>query len=158
MKYTCLVFAEGGQDKKFLISLLGLRKFQDHTKSWEFNYDSASGCSPRVILGQCRGALAGRSYDLVLCFIDLDKLKDDFPSSWPKKKEILEQEFSAFKIIWMIDKAEDEYRRVLGAMHCSKSRVNSLARQRIKEFINSDFWKRILEPIRDREKELDDRN
>ena len=37
----------------------------------------------------------------------------------------------------------------------SKHKLNKLARQKIKEFINSKFWKRIIGFIKDRERELD---
>jgi len=91
-KYTCLVYGEGRKDKKFLISLIDLEKFKYHTQKWHFNYDNASGGSPNDILNHCRKSISGYSYDLVLCFIDIDKLKQDFPKNWKKRKLVLEEE------------------------------------------------------------------
>ena len=155
MKYSFLVFGEGGADKKFLIKLIDLDKFKFHTKKWVPSYDNASGGSPRNILEQCKGATSGKAYHLLLCFIDLDKLKSDFPEQWLLEKNKLEKEFLEFTIIWQLDKAEDEYKRVLGELKCGKSKLNTVARKSVKKFINSDFWKRILQPIKDKEFELD---
>ncbi|MFH1048529.1 MAG: hypothetical protein V1732_02600 [Patescibacteria group bacterium] len=154
MKYSCLVFSEGGKDKKFLMALIDLPKFKYYTKNWFFNYDNASGSSPEIILDKCRKAILGISYDLILCFIDLDKLKSDHSDKWEKEKIKLEQEYSNFTIIWQLDNAEDEYKKVLGSKYCSKHKSNQNAKQKVKEFINSDFWKKILKPIKDKEREL----
>jgi len=155
MKYSFLVFGEGGADKKFLIRLIDLDKFKFHTKKWVPSYDNASGGSPRNILEQCKGIISGKAYHLTLCFIDLDKLKSDFPEQWQEEKDKLEKEFSEFTIIWQLDKAEDEYKRVLGELKCRKSKLNKIARKSVNKFINSDFWRRILKPIKDKELELD---
>jgi hypothetical protein len=155
MKYTCLVFGEGGQDRKFLIALCELDKFKYHIEKWTLDYDNASGNSPEVILDQCRRVTSGKSYDLVICFIDLDKLKHDYPSEWEKKKVNLEQKFLEYKIIWQTDNKEEEMKIVLGDIICGKHRLNELAIKNIKKFINSDFWKRILKVIKDKENELE---
>ncbi|MDD4527960.1 MAG: hypothetical protein PHF25_08010 [Candidatus Margulisbacteria bacterium] len=157
MKYSFLVFGEGGGDKKFLIKLIDLDKFKFHTKNWVPNYGNASGGSPRNILEQCKGAVSGRAYDLVLCFIDLDKLKSDFPKQWQKEKDKLEQDFSEFVIIWQLDKAEDEYKRVLGELKHGKFKLNIVARKSVEKFINSELWKRIIQPIKDKELELENK-
>lgn len=155
MKYSCLVFGEGGRDKKFLMVLIDLPKFKYHTKKWApFNYNSASGSSPEIILKQCCCAVFGKDYDLVLCFIDLDQLKFVYPKTWEKEKEKLEQKFLNFQIIWQIDNAEDEYKRVLGDCCYGKHKLNKAAKQNVKKFINSAFWKKILKAIKDKEIEL----
>ena len=79
MKYSFLVYGEGGTDKKFLIKLIDLEKFRFHTKKWTPSYANASGGSPKTILEKCKMYVSGREYQLVLCFIDLDKLKNDYP-------------------------------------------------------------------------------
>jgi hypothetical protein len=158
MSYSFLVFGEGGADKKFLVQLIELRKFKDHTKKWVPNYDHASGGSPRTILEQCKRYVSDKTYDLVLCFIDLDKLKTDFSKKWEEEKAKLEEEFSEFTIIWLIDRAEDEYVRVLGDLRCGKFKLNALAKKNIEKFINSELWKRILQPIKEKEDELDKKN
>ncbi len=151
MKHSCLVFSEGGKDKKFLMALIDLPKFKYHTKNWVFNYDNASGSSPEIILKKCQNAIFNASYDLAICFIDLDKLKSDHKKTWESEKRKLEIKYSGITIIWQIDKAEDEYKKVLGNLRYSKYKLNKVAKRRVKEFINSDFWKRILKPIRDKE-------
>ena len=155
-KYSCLFFGEGGRDRKFLNALIDNDKFQYHTKSWFVKCDNASGNSPKIILEQCKRVTFNYSYDLILCFIDLDKLKNDFPKNWEKEEIKLEKQYSEFEIIWQIDNAEDEYRKVLGDQCKGKHKLNKIARQKIKEFINSDFWKRILNLIKNKERELDE--
>jgi len=153
--YSCLVFGEGGKDKKFLIALIDLDKFKHHTKKWTFNYDNASGSSPETILNKCWKAISGTNYDLILCFIDLDKLKTDYPEKWKENKKRLENKYSNITIMWQIDNMADEFRKVLRD-HCrGKNKLNRAARKKVKEFINSDFWKRILKPIKDKEQELE---
>ncbi|EKE00367.1 MAG: hypothetical protein ACD_22C00040G0001 [uncultured bacterium] len=156
MKYSCLLFGEGGNDKKFLIALLELEKFKYHTKKWEPSYDSASGSSPEDILSRCVSSIRGKEYDLIICFIDLDKLKTDYPRVWKKKKKILEKKYSNFKIVWQVDNAEDEYRRVLGeSRKVGKQKLNELAKKNISKFINSKYGKRILKIIKKKEIKLD---
>lgn len=155
MKYSCLVYSEGGKDKKFLMALIDLPKFIYHTKKWNFSYDNASGSSPEIIFDKCRKVTLGISYDLILCFVDLDKLKFDYPDKWEEKKKELGQKYSEFTIIWQIDNLEDEIKKVLGGKYCSKHRLNQKAKQKVNEFISSEFWKRILRSIKEKEQELE---
>lgn len=155
-KYSCLFFGEGKKDKKFLNALTDNKKFRYHTARWFIKCDNASGKSPKIILEQCKRIISNYNYDLVLCFIDLDKLKNDFPEKWNEEKMKLEKQYSEFEIIWQLDNAEDEYKRVIGNQYMGKHKLNKMARQKIKEFINSDFWKRILNPIKNRERELNE--
>ena len=74
-KYTCLLYGEGKADKEFLIALTDLQKFKYHTKKWSCFYDNARGASPSEVLRSCRKIVFGYDYELVLCFVDLDKLK-----------------------------------------------------------------------------------
>lgn len=67
----------------------------------------------------------------------------------------LEKQYSEFTIIWQIDNAEDEYKKVIGDQYKGKHKLNKLAKQKVAKFINSNFWKRILKPIKDKERELD---
>lgn len=78
MKFSCLIFSEGRRDKKFLTALIDLPKFEYHTKKWFFTLDNASGTSPKIILEQCQKIILGKSYDLIICLIDLDKLVSNF--------------------------------------------------------------------------------
>jgi hypothetical protein len=153
-EYSCLVYGEGSKDKKFLKTLLDLDKFKYHTKRWIFNFDNASGESPKRIYQKCKKRIVGYDHDLVLCFIDLDKLKNDFPKKWQEEKKKLDND-SDIKIIWQLDCAEDEYKIVLGNINCTKHKLNKKAKKEIKKFINSDYWNRILKPIKNEEKKLD---
>ncbi len=157
MKYTCLFFSEGGEDKKFLMALIDLPKFRFHTKKWHVSVENATGESPEVILGRCKKVITTISYDLVVCFIDLDVLKKEHPRVWEKEKQRLEQKYSEIFILWQIDNLEDEFRKVLSDLprRCGKSKINALAKLKIAEFVNSDLWKRILKPIQDRESKLE---
>jgi len=155
-KYSCLFFGEGGKEKKFLNVLIDNEKFKYHTAKWFIKCDHASGCSPKIILEQCKRVISNYSYHLVLCFMDLDKLKDDFPEKWEKEKVKLEEQYSEFKIIWQINNLEDEFKKVIGNQCSSKHKLNKMAREKINEFINSSFWKRILKPINEKEQELDE--
>jgi len=152
--YSCLIFCEGSLDKNFVIALFDLPQFKYHTRKWNFNYDNATGSSPETILEQCRKSIFNREYHLIICLIDLDRLKQGFPRKWKKEQQRLENTYSDLKIIWQIDNAEDEYRKVLGDQHKNKAKLNKLVKQKIKEFINSEFWFRLLEPIKTREQEL----
>ena len=154
MKYSCLIFSEGGKDKKFLMALIPLLE-EYHAKKWSFNYDNASGGSPEIILKRCQNSPFVNSYNLVMCFIDQDVLKLDYPTTWEKEKQKLEQEYSSFTIIWQINNLEDEIKKILGNLCCGKHRLNIVARRTIKKFKNSDLWRRILKPIKDKERELE---
>ncbi len=157
-KYSCFIYGEGGKDRAFLQKLILLDKFLYHAKKWEFQFDNASGNSPKTVLEKCHKTSMPYSYDLVLCFIDIDKLKHDYPKAWEKEKSELERKYSNIHIIWQIENAEDEYKKGLGKISndCKgKSALNNLAKKEIRKFINSEFWKKILNPILKKEKELD---
>lgn len=119
-KYTCFIYGEGKRDKNFLITLFNLKKFQHHSSNWIFQYDSAWGGSAKNILEKCQKESSSFSFDLILCFIDLDKLKEDFPKTWKKEKNTLEEKYPKIKIIWQINNAEDEYKKVLGNIKSKK--------------------------------------
>jgi len=157
--YTCLVYGEGRKEKIFLINLIDLKKFQYHTSLWHFNYDNASGGSPKEILEQCKKNIGVTNYDLILCFVDLDKLKTDFPKKWEQEKQKLEKEYSkcGIEIVWQINKLEDEFMKVLGKKEIGKKEINKLANKQIEKFINSEFWKRILRIIKDKERHLNNK-
>lgn len=154
-KYSCLLFGEGRRDKNFLIALVDLEKFQHHTALWSILYDSASGGAPKDILEKCKMSAVGKSFDLIICFIDLDKLKHDYPNSWEKNKEELEKKYQCFYILWQLDNAEQEYIKVLGNLECGKSKLNEIAKKEVGKFINSQFWDRILKPIKEKQQELE---
>ena len=85
--YSCFIFGEGRKDKKFLITLFDLPKFKYHTSKWTFSYSNSSGGSAEVVLEKCYKESSNYAFHLILCFIDLDKLKEDFPKTWNARKE-----------------------------------------------------------------------
>jgi hypothetical protein len=105
-KYSCLFFAEGRRDKDFLYALIELPQFKYYSSKWEIFTDNASGSSARFILNQCVKKTLGTEYHLVICFIDLDKLKSDYKKTWVSERKRLETEYSKIKIIWQEDNAE----------------------------------------------------
>lgn len=158
-KYSGFIYGEGSGDKNFIVRLFKLQKFKFHTeKNWTFNYGNASGSSVETVLFKCRKAILNRSFNLILCFIDVDKLKQDFKEKWTIEQKKLEKKYSEIYIIWQYDKAEDEYKKALGENYGSKRKLNKLAKEKINKFINSDFWKRILAPIKNKEGELNKLN
>ncbi len=140
-KYTGLLFGEGRKDKKFLYTLTCLDKFQYHTKNWVFRVESAHGCSAMDILGKCIISSSGVE-KLIICFIDSDDLKNDYPNNWEDQKKLLENQANEnnIKIIWQIDNAEEEFIEVLGAEYknISKHKLNKEAMAQIDKFINSE--------------------
>jgi hypothetical protein len=159
-KYTCLFYSEGKEDKDFLYALSELNQFKYYAKNWNPSFGHASGCSPRDILDQCLRESRGIAYDLIICFIDLDKLKSDCrKSDWKLEKEKLETEFSVFgiKIIWHEDNLEDEYRKVLGEDYAryGKHHLNQVAKKSASRFLNSEYWNRIKQEIKNKEFQLE---
>ena len=61
-------------------------------------------------------------------------------------------------IIWQIDNAEQEYKRVIGDKYRGKTKINKIANKKIQEFKGSDFWKRIRNPILEKQKELENKS
>ena len=154
VKYTGLVYGEGGNDGAFLKRLISLDKFKYHTSNWIFSADNAHGVSTEAVLEKCQKRIFGFAYDLILCFIDIDDLKHRFPKVWKEKKKRLEEKNSNLVIVWQIDNAEDEYEKVLGKQNKGKSQINKMAREEVEKFINSSFWKRILKIIKEKESNI----
>ncbi len=144
-KLTCFVYCEGGKDRRFLQGLIcELEKF--HAKKWKFNYDNASGGSANYILKKCSEVVRGTSYDVIICFIDLDRLKKENKRAWSSEKKSLEKKYSELNIsiIWWEDNLEEELGRVLDEVRCGKWRINKRAKEEMEKFKNSGPWKRIL--------------
>ena len=154
MKHSCFIFSEGGKDRKFYTSLISLLE-EYHARKWKFQYDNASGSAPNIILKQCKNITKETSYNLILCFIDIDKLKSDYPKKWEEEKIKLEQSYSYIKIIWHDENLEDEICRVLLLENKSKHKISIIAKKRIKEFVNSQIYKKIKKIISDKETTLE---
>jgi len=157
-KYTALFYGEGKKEKNFLFTLTSLDKFKFHTeKKWEINIANASGGSAEEILRQCKNSVTGIAYSLVMCFVDIDLLKKNSPKNWKEEKERLENKYKEITIIWQFDDLEEELSKVIGTV-IGKHKTNQLAKKRINEFINSDYWKRILTAIKAKEQQLEKNN
>jgi hypothetical protein len=149
------MFGEGRNDKDFIYALSELEKFKFHTKSWRFTYGNAHGGSAYDVLNLCKSERTGAE-DFVLCFIDLDDLKHDYSQTWEVEKQKLENDSikHGVMIIWFLDKLEEELRRVLGEEYKDHSAVSE-AKKSTDKFINSNLWKRILNPIKECEDYLE---
>jgi len=155
-KYTCFLYSEGGRDYKFLTNLFKVDQIKYHCRKWKITHDHASGCDPEVILTQCSKSISGVPYDLIICVIDRDCYVNRFHVKQMERKiKELETKFSGIKIIWQIENAEDEYRKVLDPIKGSKSKLLKQAIKNIDHFIRSDIWKKINKCILEKEKELD---
>ena len=147
--YTGLLFGEGRKDKTFIKNLSSLKKFKYHTSKWTFLLDNASGGSPETILQKCCQTSSNRDFDIVICFIDLDKLKEDFPKNWEKEKEKIEKQFPNIHIFWHEDCLEDEMKKVIGKKNVGKKEINRIANKEVEKFVNSKYWKSLLKIIKD---------
>ena len=150
-KYSCYFYGEGRKDKNFLQTLIKLDKFKYYTPNWVFNCDNSSGGTAETIIKNCKKMVSGYSYDLVMCFIDLDLLKADHPRIWRRTKKEIEKKYPEVKIIWQVNNLEEEIVRVIGDLSKSKHTINKLAKEKIKKFINSNYWKRIIRTIQNKE-------
>ncbi len=146
MPYTCLLYGEGPREKKFLFALIELDKFRYHTKLWrEPIIDNWHGCSAHDILENCAKRASEAAFDLVICILDIDGLKNDYRETWQQEKSRLEAQYPRIEIIWQIENAEDEYRRVLRVTDLGKHELLKLAIVHIGDFVNSDYWRRIMD-------------
>lgn len=87
--------------------------------------------------------------------IDLDDLKHDYLKTWEDEKQRLESYANkhSIKIIWFLDKLEEELSRVLGENYKGQAVIRN-AKNNTKKFINSKLWHRILDTISERENDL----
>jgi hypothetical protein len=145
-------YCEGGKDRKFLELLVAeLEVF--HAKKWFFNYENASGGSAGYILKKCSEVIRGTDYSVIICFIDLDRLKSENKKNWRIKKRDLEDKYSKLNIsvIWWEDNLEQELSRILHIEGCGKWKVNKRAKEEIKRFKNSEIWKKVLDILKKKE-------
>ena len=90
IKKAALLFGEGGKEVTFFNFLLKQEKFKFLENNWSFQTDHASGSSPKDVLTSCiERKNDERSFAVVLCFIDLDKLIHDFPDDHQTQKSDL---------------------------------------------------------------------
>lgn len=145
-KYTALLFGEGGKEKRYFTLFESSKKFKDKFPNWSVTFDNASGESCQVVLEKCINHVkTNRSYDLVICFIDLDKLYSDFADKHEEKKVELENiaEQNGIRIIWQADCHEDELSRA-AEKEIVKARLKQELKKHGAKIINSGFTKKIL--------------
>lgn len=151
---TCLLYGEGRNEKEFLNSIIKLNNFKYHTKGWFFMSDNASGGDAKTILDKCSKIIIGKEYDLVICFVDTDILKKDSGRKFEEEKKKLEHNYENIKIFWQEENLEDEKRRIIGDTKSGKWKITKLSKENPKLFINSSYYKRILEIVKLKEKKI----
>jgi hypothetical protein len=149
IKKTCLLFGEGAKELIFFHFLERTKKFENlYYKDWVITPDHASGCSCRNVLEKCIKTISDASFDLILCFIDLDKLSDDFrnPKDCEKEKKDLEQLAKKFNIniIWQDKNHEDELKRATKGKIKGKAHMKKRLFKNEDLVVKSDFVKKIL--------------
>lgn len=143
---TCLLYGEGPSEKKILSKIKKLDKFQKYyAKEWTVSVDNTSGGNAGTVLKSCRKDILGLSYDLVICFIDTDVLKDEYGRKWKDKQLQLEKEYSEIKIFWQDECLEDELCRSFDITLKSKGEARSYAIKNIEKVIHGEYWKRLIE-------------
>lgn len=145
VKKTALLYGEGKQEVNFFNFLLGTKKFKDIEKDWFINTGHASGSSCKDVLEKCIKATYERSYDIVLCFIDTDKLFHDFPQTYEKQKESLESlaKENGIEIFWQKENFEDVMEIASNGKIKSKSGLLAKLKRHGELVLRSDHVKEI---------------
>jgi len=148
---TCLLYGEGGREKIFFNFLIKSRKFKSEFPQWVVSVDNACGQSCGDVLKKCINITSEREYDLVLCFIDTDKLYEDFPRGHKKVKGQLEKKASKYNIniVWQEKNHEDELCRATGGKVCSKPGMKGRLKKHSDCVLRSGFTKNIFKKFRD---------
>lgn len=149
IKKVCLLFGEGSREKIFFRFLERTKEFENkYYKNWELEYDNAHGSACRVVLEKCINAISDKSFNLVLCFIDLDKLYTDFPrvKDCEKEKSILDQlaKKNNIIIIWQDKNHEDELKRATEGKIKNKARMQERLKNHEQIIVCSPFVKQIF--------------
>ena len=145
VKKSALLFGEGKRELIFFNFLLKSNKFKSLGAGWSINSDHASGSSCEVVLDKCILAKYERSYDIILCFIDTDKLFHDYPKTHQKKKKELEAKAlkEGIKIIWQDKNHEDVLRKASNGKIVDKSNMKGKLKRYEQSIFSSDFFKTI---------------
>ena|SRR3989338_2100637 len=146
IKKTVLLFGEGGKEERFFRFLEDTNRFKAISHEWSIYTDHASGSSCREVLKKCIKVIVERSYELVMCFIDTDKLYSDFPNKHEKERKDLEElaKQNSIKIIWQEKNHEDELRVATKGKIKGKGRMKERLKLHEKKLENSNFVKRIF--------------
>jgi hypothetical protein len=151
VKKTCLLFGEGSREKIFFNFLTRHQSFKDRFPNWWISQDNAHGESCRDVLLKCIHVLSEREYDLVLCFIDTDKLYEDFPKKHKLEKKELESIASEKNVvvIWQDKNHEDELLRATNGKISSKNGMKGKLERHAARVLSSEYVKNILSFLRD---------
>jgi len=143
---TALLFGEGRHEYNFCNFLLGTNKFSVLQKSWSIDTEHASGCSAEDILNACIDVMSGKPFDVTLCFIDVDDLKNDFTDSFEAKRDELnvKAKENGIDIVWQ----EENLEEVLFVATNGKIKTKGVSKTKLKKYedqiLRSDHVKHIF--------------
>ena len=147
IKKSALLYGEGRKEVVFFNFLLKTDKFKFLEKVWAIETGHASGSSPEVILKKCIETKNDeREYEKVLCFIDTDKLKHDFPHSHVEKKQQLEDLAATndVTIIWQDTNHESELKSATSGKIAQKNGMRRRLELHKEIILRSRFVKTIF--------------
>lgn len=145
-----MLYGEGSDEYTFHNFLLTTQKFNYLLKDWYIDTDHASGSSCEDVLKSCIKSISGKEFDVVLCFIDTDKLKADYPKNHDKKKRELEKLASENKIeiIWQIENLEEVLAKATKGKISTKGGLRSKLKRHEKLVLSSQPVKDIFNRFR----------
>ena len=151
-KKTCLLFGEGRKEETFFSFLEKTEKFKSKFFYWSILTDHASGESPEIILQKCITVSSQIEYNLILCFIDYDKLIHDYPRNHDKKKKELDDlaESKNIKIIWQHNNHEEELSKATAGKISGKAAMKRRLNLHEEKIVNSTFFKSIINHFSDK--------
>lgn len=150
---TALLYGEGKHENTFLSFLLDTEKFKVLEKDWFIDSDHASGCSAKDVLLGCIKAVEKTKRDVVLCFIDTDDLKHDFPENYAEKKtelEIMAAEKN-IEIVWQEKNLEDVLRLATGGEIKKKGKLKKDLKKHQEILMRSEAVKSIFKRFYNKE-------
>lgn len=149
-KKAALLFGEGRKEKTFFNFLLGTAKFRELEDEWFIATGHASGSSCRDVLDKCISAKHEREYELILCFIDTDKLAHDYPTTHEKEKEKIEAiaRENGIEIFWQESNHEKVLEEATGGKIKTKAGMKGRLKRHQERVLASDFVKKILRYFR----------
>lgn len=156
MKRSYLFYGEGRNDRKMIEKITEIDQFKYRLGKHSIIFGNSSGGHPSEILKECVKYISGREFNGIICFIDLDKLKEECENTtkgnknkdWKIEKRLLENKYKEeynIKIIWHENNLEDEIIKVIPkAVGKGKWEINKMALDNVEKFINSDYWNRLF--------------
>ncbi|MCF7815791.1 MAG: hypothetical protein K9M10_02630 [Candidatus Pacebacteria bacterium] len=145
IKKMCLLFGEGGKEEIFFRFLENSNRFKNRFPDWGIEMSHASGEACSVILQKCINFTSKRGFDLVICFIDTDKLQEHGSRS-EEEKNRLEQLATEhrIKIIWQDPDHESELSRATNGRIKGKAGMRRRLENNLQAISKSAFIRRIF--------------